>query len=115
MLSFFYRLFMAIYELIKRHPVALIYVIAITAYGIFCMLDYLNLLIEGRIGVSVGSSRGSIPLFFVPPIGIWLSWSGLNKLINVGQDFDHSFGYMKITGGTALIIITHFFLIVIRS
>jgi len=106
---------MFIKELIKRHPIVLIYVLVITAYGVFCVWT-----LHGIIATYPHSIR-ILDLAFVDIVGIWLIWSGLNRLnnpsvraIKTGRAFDRSIGYMKIMGGTALVAITHLFLIVIR-
>ena len=93
---------------------ALLFVLIITVYGIWCIWDYLNLFREGRIGCWRGSIY-CISLCFVPLIGIWLSWNGLRNLIYAGQDWNRSVGYMKIMGGTALIIIINLFLYVMTQ
>ena len=69
--------------------IALLFVPIITVYGIWCVWDYWNLFREGRIGDGLfGSSRGSVPLFVVPVIGIWMEFSGLWNIVNATQDWD---------------------------
>jgi hypothetical protein len=120
-LSFLYRLFMDIYKRIKHHLVALICVLTITAYGIFCDWIYFNLPVMKQcinladfIFTYFIGTRG-LSLFWVSVIGIWLNWSGFNRLINASRDsYGASIGYMKITGGAVLIGLMHFFLIFMR-
>lgn len=98
--------------LIKQYPIALLFELIITAYGAWCVMDFLSLCSAGIISSHAG--RG-MSLCFVPLAGIWLGWSGLRSLVNACQDWDQSRGYLKIIGGAALIAITHFFLYVMRT
>jgi len=101
------------YTLKKQYPIALLFVLIITAYGAWCFMDYISLRSAGIIGPSY-MNRGIAP-YYVSLAGIWLGWSGLRNLVNACQDWDQSLGYLKIIGGTALIAITHFFLYVMRT
>ena len=94
---------------------ALLFVLIITLYGTWCIWDYLSIV---RVRSFWDALRhilvdgGGISLCFIPILGIWMGWSGLWKIVNAGQDWDRSVGYMKIVGGAALIIITNVFLYV---
>jgi hypothetical protein len=87
---------------------ALLFVLIITLYGIWCLWDYFSLS-RGRLRGGIIALRG-LPLYIVPIIGIWMGFSGLWNIVNATQDWDRSVGYMKIMGGAALIIITNLFL-----
>jgi hypothetical protein len=88
----------------------LIIVLSITAYGAWCLWDYFSLISVSRLQ-PIGVGR-IFSLHFVTIMGIWMGWSGLWNIVNAGQDWDRSVGYMKIIGGAALIIITNLFLCV---
>jgi len=102
------------YTLIKQYPIALLFVLIITAYGAWCVMEYFSLYTAGIIRPLFYAYRG-MNLYFVSLAGIFLGWSGLRSLVNACQDWDQSLGYLKIIGGTALIAITHFFLYVMRT
>jgi hypothetical protein len=88
---------------------ALLFVLIMTVYGVWCIWDYFSLV---RVGRLAGARTGGIWLYIVPIIGIWMNWSGLLNIVNAGQDWDRSVGQMKIIGGAALIVITNLFLYV---
>jgi hypothetical protein len=92
---------------------ALLFVLSITVYGAWCLWDYFSLVSMGRLWIWGGCPGGT--LFAVPIIGIWVGWSGLWKIVNAGQDWDRSVGYMKIMGSAVLIIITNLFLYVLAK
>jgi hypothetical protein len=100
---------MDIREYLKGHLVALIYVLAVTVYGVYC---FLSISYSPAMG-HAARVRGISP-FLVPLIGIGLSWNGFWGLINAGGDMDRSIGQLKVAGGTAIIVIMHLFLIAVR-
>jgi hypothetical protein len=98
----------------KKYPVALLFVLIITAYGAWCVMEFFRLYSAGIIRPLFYAYRG-MTLDVISLAGIFLGWSGLRSLVNARQDWDQSRGYLKIIGGTALIAITHFFLYVMRT
>jgi predicted negative regulator of RcsB-dependent stress response len=90
-----------------------IIVLSITVYGAWCIWDYFSLINVSSLR-PIGMGR-IFSLHFVIIMGIWMGWSGLWNIVNAGQDWNRSVGYMKIMGGTALIIITNLFLYVLAQ
>ncbi|HUN55574.1 MAG TPA: hypothetical protein VMU29_10505 [Smithella sp.] len=100
---------MDIREYLRGHLAALVYVLAVTVYGVFCFLGYVQ---SPAIG-HTKTGRGIHPSI-VPLIGIGLSWNGFWGLINASGDTDRSIGQLKVAGGTVIIVIMHLFLIAVR-